>query len=359
MWDWIDLIMKKLRKNRDGFVLALAMFLLAILTVLGVGALFITSTELKISGNLRTATDALYVAEGGMEVTEGNLKSSAVSNFAGTSATTKNTQIYVVGDSPKNTITNFLNWVDSSWYIDAAKTTPLSEANAENATTLYKTIIIGSEYADITLPRPQWLWVNPTVIAFRNVRSTFSGTNAKKVEADIEIKFENNLLSFQTFKDPSDGTSDIDNIANNNVIIGGVGNDLGIDAALNKITGICTNDNTTKAIIIYKDGDNNLATSDWQIVGEPEINTTNKTFCLSNTRGWRYKVYAGGSGEEPECVLSGGNYVPDTSGAPALSISNGEIYKVVLVDVNSLSRSAGNPSGSSAGLWVSNSYDKW
>lgn len=352
-------MMKKLIKNESGFVLALAMFLLAILTVIGLGAILITSTELKISGNLRTATDALYVAEGGMEVTEGNLKASAVSNFAGTSGTASNTQIYVVGASPKNTITNPLNWVDTSWYIDSAMTILLSTGNAETATNLYKNISIGSGGANIILSRPQWLWVNPTIVAFRNMRSTFSGTNAKKVEADIEIKFENNLLSFQTFKDPANPTIDIDNISNNNVIIGGTGYNLGIDPALSKITGICTNDNTTKSIIIYRDGDNNIATSDWTIVGEPEINTTNKTFCLSNTRGYRYTPLGGAGSSEPVSVVFGSEYIPDTTGAPALTVSNGEIYKVELVDVGSLSRSAGNPAGAPAGSWISNSFDKW
>jgi len=349
----------KMLSNESGFVLALAMFLLAILTVIGLGAILITSTELKISGNLRTATDALYVAEGGMEITEGKLKANAVSNFAGTSGTTSNTQIYVVGKSPKNTIKNPLNWVDTSWYIDSDMTTPLSEGNAETVTALYNKYTIGSGEANITLPRPQWLWVNPTIVAFRNVRSTFSGTNAKKVEADIEIRFENNLLSFQVFKDPSDGVSDVDNISNNNVIIGGTGYDFGIDPALSKITGICTNDNSTKAIIIYKDGDNNLATSDWTIVGEPEINTTNSTFCLSNARGYRYTALGGAGSKEPVAVLSASEYIPDTTGAPVLSISNGEIYKVELVDISMLSRSAGNPAGSSAGSWVSNTYNQW
>jgi len=354
--------LSKILKNERGMVLVIAMLILVMLTVLGLGAVMITSTELKISGNLKTSTDALYTAEGGMEITEGNLKTSAVSNFSGSSGTGNNTQIYTIGQSPRTTIMNPLNWVDTTWYVNGSLSTLLSTSNADTAWSICKRVSVGRNSSKITIPRLQWLWSNPKVITFRKVQSQFVSTSeistTKQIEADIEVKFENNFLSFQTFKNPTSTTTDIDNITNDNVVIGAQGYDLGIDPALSKITGICTNDSTDKAIIIYRDTDNNISTTGWTIVGEAEVNTVNKTFCLSNTHGYRYTSY-GGSGEEPVCIPSGGDYIPDTSGAPSLSLSNGQIYKVELVDISSLARSSGNPSSSTSGTWVSNSYNKW
>jgi len=311
--------------NEKGAAFTVALLILVAITVLGLAILITTTTEIKIAGNVKAGTEALYIAEGGMELIKSNLKATAGSNFSGTSGTSNNTQIYVVGGNPRTTITNPLNWVDTTWYKDSSLSTPLSSTNAEGSWPLYKSVSVSGGTSLITLKRPRWFWTDPKKITFAQVESKYTGENTKKVESDIEVKFENNLLVFQTFKNPSSPTSNIDNSSNNGVIIGSNGYDLGIDPALDQITGICTNDNTNKSLIIYRDHDNNLATVGWDIVGEPKINNINKTFILSGANGpygLKGKLYSpfGGAGTEPKVTLVGSEYVPDSTIVTTLDV---------------------------------------
>ena len=343
---------RKLKLNlgsEKGAAFVIALLILVVVTVLGLAILITSTTEIKISGNVRAATEALYIAEGGMEAVKSNLNSSAGGNFSGTSGTSNNTQIYIVDQIPRTTITNPLNWVDTTWYNNTSLSTLLSSANAEGSWPLYKRITISGSNALITLKRPRWFWTNPKKITFPESESMFEGGNPKKVNADIEAEFDNNLLVFQTFKNPSSPTSDIDNSTTDAILIGGNGYDFGIDKSLGKITGICTNDNQNKALIIYKDRDNNLATTDWDIIGEPIINNVNKTFILQGGATLRGKIYtpygtavAGVRREEPVVTKVGSDYIPSAI-TTALSITAGQIYKVELKDINtSLTRTARN-----------------
>jgi len=351
--------------SEKGAAFVIALLILVSITVLGLAILITSTTEIKISGNVRTATEALYIAEGGMEAVRSSLTSSAGNNFSETS------QIYEVGSTstpPRTTITNPLNWVDTTWYKDSSLLTLLSSSNAEGNWPLYKRITISGSNALITLNRPKWFWTDPTKITFPAVESMFEGENPKKVNGDIEVQFEDNLLVFQTFKDSSNSTLNIDNYSYNSVVIGGNGYDYGIEpATLGKITGICTNAYEThdqnKALIIYKDRDNNLATEDWDIVGEPIINNVNKTFILqggTTLRGELYTPYgtavAGVSRLEPVVTKVGSDYI--TSTITTLSIATGQIYKAELVDISTLTKSAGN-GDAVTGLWTSYNHGQW
>ena len=53
-------------KDERGFILALALFFMIALTVVGIIAIFITSTETQIAGNERISKDIFYVADSGV-----------------------------------------------------------------------------------------------------------------------------------------------------------------------------------------------------------------------------------------------------------------------------------------------------
>ncbi len=67
---------KKLVKSESGIILIIAITLLAIMALLGTVAVKSTTTDLKISANLQSATSAFYSAEAGLEETRGRLRSS-------------------------------------------------------------------------------------------------------------------------------------------------------------------------------------------------------------------------------------------------------------------------------------------
>ena len=55
-------------RNERGIALIIALLMLLVLTVIGIGAMNSTTFENMISGNDRTATDAFYAAEAGVEL---------------------------------------------------------------------------------------------------------------------------------------------------------------------------------------------------------------------------------------------------------------------------------------------------
>ncbi|MBI5746724.1 MAG: hypothetical protein HZA13_06965 [Nitrospirae bacterium] len=62
--------MKKIKislKNNDGFALIIALLALVILTAIGLSALYLSNTEISITGNERSANRLLFLAEGGID----------------------------------------------------------------------------------------------------------------------------------------------------------------------------------------------------------------------------------------------------------------------------------------------------
>jgi Tfp pilus assembly protein PilX len=327
--------------REKGFALVLALLVLVILTILGISALMTSTTDIKIAGNVKTATKSLYIAEGGIEAISVELQNSAINKFT-TTSTFDNIQEHTIDAIPTATLTNPINWVGTGndWYIDSDLTTPLSSTNT--SWPIYKTVTVGDQDALITLSRPNWFSSIPTKINFPQVISQAVAPSPRSVTTDLEIEFGNNLLFFQTFTQ-SDGStyitsSDFDNGV---VYIGNSGYDKGIDISAGMITGVCTNDNQNKALIVYRY--NPSYSSNWEIVGEPDINSTAKIFALGGGKGRLYTPFGGGNGEEPVVTKVGAEYIPTDTGF--LSLSSGEKYKVVLKDITDLSLSANNPPG--------------
>ena len=71
----------ELLRNERGVVLVISLLILALLVGAGVGALVSTQTDLKTSGNLKTAAQAFYIAEAGLQRALRNLNK--ISNWIG------------------------------------------------------------------------------------------------------------------------------------------------------------------------------------------------------------------------------------------------------------------------------------
>ncbi|MFQ5849175.1 MAG: PilX N-terminal domain-containing pilus assembly protein [Candidatus Binatia bacterium] len=79
--------MKRLGNER-GFVLVISLLILALLIAAGLGAIVSTQTDLKISSNIKTATQAFYIAEAGLHRALRNLNK--VNNWIGGLSDTSN-----------------------------------------------------------------------------------------------------------------------------------------------------------------------------------------------------------------------------------------------------------------------------
>jgi Tfp pilus assembly protein PilX len=67
-------------QNERGMVTAVALLLIAVLTLLGTGAIVVTSTDILIGGNYKVSEVAFYAAEAGVEEARARLRSSAGAN---------------------------------------------------------------------------------------------------------------------------------------------------------------------------------------------------------------------------------------------------------------------------------------
>src|SRR5882724_7902232 len=65
------------RMNENGMVTAVALLLMAVLTLLGTAAVVVTSTDILIGGNYKVSEQAFYAAEAGVEEARARLRSTA------------------------------------------------------------------------------------------------------------------------------------------------------------------------------------------------------------------------------------------------------------------------------------------
>ncbi|MFQ5673177.1 MAG: hypothetical protein ACE5G9_08785 [Nitrospinales bacterium] len=333
---------KSYLNNAQGVVLIVALVLLAVMLTLGSLMARNMATEISISGNYETNTRSLFVAEGGLEIAKGEISGNISGGFTADGYSSGNSQEYEVeyASIPMTTLTNPVNWLGTSsgWSVNktAASNTLMdtvasTDLDLTNATwPLYKKVAIGADFAVVSLERPEWFSSNPTKVRFSITSETdnLANTNLlnRKVTGTFEVNMGNNFLTFQTFSDPADNQTFIDNIANNFVVIGsagthyggaGAGNDYGIDAASDAIAGIWTYDLLDKILIIQKcTGGTPGSFSGCAKYGKPELNTTNRTFML------------GGSGHG--CLFGVDPSDPDATAA-TITVTAGEKYKLKYV----------------------------
>jgi Tfp pilus assembly protein PilX len=72
---------KKIWEDQSGAALVIALLMMIMLTLIGMGAIFTSTFEVQISGNKRGSTDAFYAAESGLQVALANISNFNPSNY--------------------------------------------------------------------------------------------------------------------------------------------------------------------------------------------------------------------------------------------------------------------------------------
>ncbi len=287
-------------RNEKGFVLIVALIFLILLTALGTAAIYNTTTEVKVSGNIKAASVSIYIAEGGMEAVKAQLNKSAINYFSidgGSNRSISGNYIYGNSTAARNKTLRYpLDWVDNSdntWKLATKNSdgsfscnpncgSPTTLASGNAAWPIYKEFTIGDQIARVFLDTPQWYASAPTKIIIPSVSQHIDSNPMKKVSANVEIEFGNNLLLFQSFRDLVSGTAEVDNSTTSNIVIGDVANpssdstrDYGIGGtnSTDRITGIYTG---ADRIRIRKSTDSG---NTWSNYALPTIKS-NSTFIL-------------------------------------------------------------------------------
>jgi len=66
--------MKRIIRDQSGAALVIALLMMVTLTLIGLGSVFTSTFEIRISGNKRGSTDAFYAADSGVQVLLANIK---------------------------------------------------------------------------------------------------------------------------------------------------------------------------------------------------------------------------------------------------------------------------------------------
>jgi hypothetical protein len=64
---------KKIWTDQSGAALVIALLMMIVLTLVGMGAIFTSTFEVQMSGNKRGSTDSFYAAESGLQVALANM----------------------------------------------------------------------------------------------------------------------------------------------------------------------------------------------------------------------------------------------------------------------------------------------
>lgn len=307
-------------KNEKGAVLIIALIFLILLTALGTAAIYNTTTEVKVSGNIKAASVSLYIAEGGMEAVKAQLNKSAIDYFSIDGGSNQSMLGYTyttsAGVYTAKTLRYPLYWVDNSdntWklatknsdgsftpsgvdidgkptcsYVATNTTQPTTLTSANATWPICKEFTIGDQTAMVFLDTPQWYASAPTKVIIPSVSQHVNSNPMKKVSANVEIEFGNNILLFQSFRDLVSGANAADNSITSNIIVGDVNNpsadstrDYGVGGKdetgtniTNRITGIYTGADRLR---IRKSTDGGTTWFDYAL---PQVNSSNGTFIL-------------------------------------------------------------------------------
>lgn len=68
--------------NQSGTALLVAMVMMIVLTLIGLGSIFTSTFDIKLSGNKRGTTDAFYAADSGIQATLSDLENFSLARYA-------------------------------------------------------------------------------------------------------------------------------------------------------------------------------------------------------------------------------------------------------------------------------------
>lgn len=73
---------KKTLNDQSGVALVIALLMMIVLTLIGLGSVFTSSFEMRLSGNKRGSTDAFYSSESGIQVVMGSIGNFDLGKYA-------------------------------------------------------------------------------------------------------------------------------------------------------------------------------------------------------------------------------------------------------------------------------------
>ncbi|MBI3599119.1 MAG: hypothetical protein HY097_00545 [Nitrospinae bacterium] len=295
--------------EEKGAVLIIALIFLILLTALGTAAIYNTTTEVKIASNTKVASVSLYIAEGGMEAVKSQLNQSAINFFSidgGTNRSITGDYVYTTSADiyTAKTLRYPLYWVDNSdntWKLATKNSdgsfscnpncvSPTTLASGNAAWPIYKEFTIGDQKARVFIDTPQWYASALTKVIIPSVSQHIDSNPMKKVSANVEIEFGNNLLIFQSFRDLSTGTAAVDNSTTSDIVVADPNNptpadstrDYGIGGtnSTDRITGIYTGADSVR---IRKSTDGGVT---WVEYALTRTNPTNGTFIIGGESVW-------------------------------------------------------------------------
>jgi len=72
---------RKAWNDQSGTALVIALLMMLVLTLIGMGAVFTSTFEVQVAGNKRASTNAFYAAESGLQVTTANISNFNTSGY--------------------------------------------------------------------------------------------------------------------------------------------------------------------------------------------------------------------------------------------------------------------------------------
>jgi len=69
-------------KNQSGAALVIALIMMVVLTMIGLGSIFTSTFDMKLSGNKRCSTDAFYAADSGVQVVEARIENFNINQYS-------------------------------------------------------------------------------------------------------------------------------------------------------------------------------------------------------------------------------------------------------------------------------------
>ena len=104
--------------NEKGIALVAGLLLVAVLLLLGTTAVLTSTTDMKISGNYKSNSQALYIAEAGIERARGQLRVDLAGSTTSSQITTELSQLLIARRGPNGALSNSTNSVN--FYTDSA-----------------------------------------------------------------------------------------------------------------------------------------------------------------------------------------------------------------------------------------------
>ncbi len=145
-------------RSETGIALLIAIFVLLLISVVGIALIVSSGTESALAGNYRSATGVYYAALAGLEEARGRLTANNPSSFQNTAPglipPPGTNPVYIINPAPGETVAP---WVPGSAYADTEYQTEFNPANPPNNSPRTNSV---STVAGVQGPLYKWVRIN-------------------------------------------------------------------------------------------------------------------------------------------------------------------------------------------------------